>query len=225
MTLRTIESEFTEELLKEMKSSAEGDLTLDGPLFERVHPKVILKTIQFRNDPAITPELPAIAGWHYDCFINTDEARKAYPGCDLIFEGRPWTVKKFLDMGSDTAIIEFRDYGTIYVSRRELNKEAEKNLPWHILPTLLCYALSPELWGPQGKWTRFHQKLMELFTLKNLLIGEAEVGYYPLRFEASKLRESGFNGTHLEKTYLLVLPWTFSLSALEKLENVIRQEF
>jgi hypothetical protein len=37
--------------------------------------------------------------------------------------------------------------------------------------------------------------------------------------------EEGFMGTSLEKSYVLVLPWTFSLSDFEKLEKVIQQEF
>ena len=225
MTLRTIESEFSEILLSEAKEETVFDLTMDGPLFSRQHPKVIWATLQFRDNPEQELNLPVISGWFYDCFANISDTEKKYPSVKITFIARPWTVSEFLEGEFEQGIMDFGPMGAIYLSRKEFKPEPTKSVHWHTLPIILNYALSPELWGPQGKWKRFHERLQEKFGRHNLLNSEAFPGYYPLKSEASKLWAHGFQGTNLEKSYLLVLPWTFSLTALEKLEKVIEQEF
>jgi hypothetical protein len=221
MTLRTIESEFAELLLKQTEKETSFDLTIDGPLWNQVHPKVLLAGLKFDNQ---LPEVLPLPGFHYDCFANFTDAKLAYPDISLEFEGRPWTVKKFIEGAYAEAIIYFKDFGTIVLSKNEMSTLPKPLLYWHTLPLWMNYALSPELWGAQGKWTRFHLRLENLFKEKNLLVSST-TGYYSLKSEASKLRDHGFHGTDVDKTYVLVLPWTFSLSALEKLEEIVRQEF
>lgn len=221
MTLRTIENEFADELLKQVQKETTFDLTLDGALWNQLHPKVILARLKFENQ---MPEPVTIPGFNYECFENFAEAKLAYPDIELEFEGRPWTIKKFLDDGHQEAIIYFKELGTIVLSKNELPSRALPKIYWHTLPLWVNYALSPELWGPQGKWTRFHERLEKIFKEKNLLI-QSSTGYYSLKSQASKLRDYGFHGTEVDKTYVLVLPWTFPLTGLEKLEEVLRQEF
>jgi hypothetical protein len=221
MTLRTIENEFADELLKQVQKESTFDLALDGALWNQLHPKVLLARLKFENQ---MPEAVTIPGFHYECFANFAEAKLAYPDIELGFEGRPWTVKKFLDDGHQEAIIYFKELGTIVLSKNELPSRPLPKIYWHTLPLWVNYALSPELWGPQGKWTRFHERIEKIFKEKNLLI-QSSTGYYSLKSQASKLRDHGFNGTEVDKTYVLVLPWTFPLTGLEKLEEVVRQEF
>lgn len=221
MTLRTIESEFADELLKQNQTEDSFDLSLDGALWSMLHPKIILARLKFENQ---LPEQVSIPGFYYECFGNLTDATLAHPDINLNFEGRPWTIKKFLESGESDAIVYFRELGTIVLSKNEIPYRPEPKLYWHTLPLWTIYALSPELWGPQGKWTRFHDRLEKLFTEKNLLINST-TGYYSLKSGSSKLREHGFHGTEVDKTYVLVLPWTFPLSALEKLEKIVRQEF
>lgn len=72
---------------------------------------------------------------------------------------------------------------------------------------------------------RFRERLHTLFEKYNLLKGDDYPGLYPLREEARLLEEFDIQGTSLEDSYILTLPWTFPLSALEKLEAIISQEF
>lgn len=221
MTLRTIEKDFADELLKQVVPETSYDLTLDGALWNQIHPKVLLARLKFENQ---LPEPVTLPGFNYECFANLAEAKLSYPDIELEFEGRPWTIKKFLDGNYDEAIIYFRDLGTIVLSKNELPSRPLAKLYWHTLPLWMSYALSPELWGPQGKWTRFHERLQKLFQEKNLLIQSSQ-GYYSLKSVAAKLRDHGFHGTEVDKTYVLVLPWTFPLTGLEKLEKIVQQEF
>lgn len=221
MTLRTIESEFAEELLKQNLTEDTFDLSLDGDLWSRQHPKVILARLKFENQ---MPEVISIPGFYYECFANLTDATLAHPDIALQFEGRPWTIRKFIGSGESDAIVYFRDLGTIVLSKNKIPYRPEPKLYWHTLPVWTNYALSPELWGSQGKWTRFHERLEKIFKEKNLL-NHSEAGYYSLKSAAASLRDHGFNGTEVDKTYVLVLPWTFPLSALEKLEKIVRQEF
>jgi hypothetical protein len=225
MTLRTIENEFSDELLKQTSEESKLDLTLEGPLLSKLPPKIIWARLQHKYDPTLTPQDMTISGYHFDCFKNVSEAKNKYPEVSLEFVGKPWLVGQFRESTEDKAIIDFASLGAVLLSKSEIQSNKTNDLWWHELPLWLSYALSPELWGPQGKWTRFHDRLINIFTEKSLLDVPSSPGYYTLKGEASILKEQGFSGTRLDKSYVIVLPWTFSLTSLERLEKVIRQEF
>ena len=225
MTLRTIETQFSEELLAQMKDDFPLDLTLSGPAMKEWHPKVLWTKLQYLNNPEREPDEVQLSGFSYHCFKNFSLAEKYYPDIQLKFIGKPWTLKKFLESGEERAIIDFHPFGTAMLSRKNENFPRGKELHDFLLPVWLDYALSSEVWSHEGKWPRFHERLMKIFTDYNLLDTRPTLGYYPLKSTAEKLEANGFLGTRLEKSYLLVLPWTFSLTALNKLEDVIRQEF
>jgi hypothetical protein len=225
MTLRTIESEFSKELLEQLNEENEHDLTLDGPIMTKLHPKLIWVRLQQEFSPE-EPSAPVlIPGWHFDCFENLESAVAKYPEIELRFEGRPWTFHQFMEKNTQEAMIEFGDLGTIVLSKNEINSNPGPGLYWQQLPIWTNYALSPELWGTFGKWPRFDIRLRELFQKHNLLSENSKIGYYVLKSEAAALKNFGFMGTSLDRSYVLVLPWTFSLKALEKLETTIQMEF
>lgn len=225
MTLRTIESEFSEALQKEMVEETHHDLTLDGPMLTKLHPRMILGKLTHKYDPEKMPEPVALPGWFYDCHETLASAKKTHPSISFLFDGRPWAMKEFLESGRDAAIVDFHQHGALVLSRNDIPVTIENTNAWHTLPSWASYALSPEVWGTQGKWTRFHARLHKLFTEHNLLKPQSKPLYYVLSEEASKLKNHGFEGTLLDKSYVLVLPWSFSLTALEKLEKMVRLEF
>jgi hypothetical protein len=225
MTLRTIEGQFSDTLLKQDSGDFPVNLTMDGPISHLIHPKVLWATLQFQNNPQQeTPSL-SITGWNYDCFKNPAEATEKYPHISVHFTGRPWKIYQFLVGGQREAIIDFQDLGAVVISRDTLNPENKNELFAHVLPHWLNYALSPELWDIKGKWPRFHERLLELLKTKNLLEGQEYPGYYPLKTSAKRLESFGFIGSQLDKSYVLVLPWSFSLTTLKKLEEVLDLEF
>lgn len=226
MTLRAIEMEFSEILTGQLKELSPLNLELHGPLMAQIHPQIIWGRLQFEHNP--DQELPQvqIPGWHYMCFGDISEAVSKYQDIQHKLVGRPWTVHQFLSDGHEAAIIDFLEYGAVVVSKTSL-KAAQSNPGVHhfTLPHWLSYVLGHELWGPFGKWTRFHQRIEALLNKHQLLEGSSTVGYYPLKPKAEKIATLGLHGTSIDKAYLLVLPWSFSLSALNKLEEIIQQEF
>lgn len=226
MTPRTIETEFAQLLANQSEEHYPLDLGLEAPIMNQIHPKLIWAKLQFeRNLPLTLPHID-LDGRSYQCFSSRDEATNKFSNIDLKFVGRPWSLKKFLDENHSEAIIDFPPLGTIVLSRNSLGPHSsEATLPQILLPLWMSYALSPELWGAQGKWTRFHSRIFQLLNEKQLMNGTNVVGHYQLNEKAKILENYGFIGTLLEKSYVLVLPWTFSLSALNKLEETIRQEF
>ncbi|MFP5384996.1 MAG: hypothetical protein ACLGHN_02890 [Bacteriovoracia bacterium] len=225
MTLRTIENQFSEELLAQMKDEFPLDLTLSGPMMKEWHPKVLWTKLQYQNNPERDPDKVQLSGFSYHCFQNFTAAEKNYPEINFKFSGKPWALKKFLEGAEESAIIDFHPFGAVMLTRKNEIFPCGRELHDSLLPVWLDYALSSELWGPLGKWERFHERLMKVCNAHNLLDTEASLGYYPLKSMGEKLEGHGFMGTRLEKSYLLVLPWTFSLTALTKLEEVILQEF
>lgn len=226
MTLKaTIEEEFAHLLQKQTKEEFPLDLTLDGPVFTVIHPKIIWASLQFENNTIGEAPTGEIFGWNFEAFKDVTIAEKKYPEIQLKFIGRPWSFHQFLKSGAESAIVDFPGIGVAVLSKKTLPIQAGNELHHHLVPIWLSYALSPELWGPVGKWPRFHERLLKLLKDHDLLAGPAELGYYPLKLPAEKLKSHGLMGTSLDKTYLLVLPWTFSLSALNRVEEIVRQEF
>lgn len=224
MTLRTIETEFAKQLLDQIQQGENLDLSLNAPLMTGLHPKLLWAKIQHELNPE--QELPEITipNWNYQCFETENEARIAYPEVKS-FLGQPWAVANFLNSSQTEAIINFAPIGAVLLSKNALPPNKKSELHEKLLPLWLHYALSPELWGSQGKWTRFDSRLKELLKSKKLIKSEGSAGYYELTREAQKLETHGFKGTSLDQSYLLVLSWTFSLTSLEKLESAILQEF
>lgn len=225
MTLRTKEERLSDALKNELTIEFPYNLRDDGPLMTRSLPKILMAEIEFSANPDNMPALPQIPGWYYECFTNLPEAIRKHPEIALVFEARVWAVFKFLQGNFESAIMEIPNLGVAVVSRKELSPSNPKLLTTHLVAHWLSYALSPELWGPHGKWTRFHSTLHELFDKKAILSNDDYPGYYALLSGAEKLKTHGFEGTCLDKTYLLVLPWDFSLSGLKKLQNVVLKEF
>jgi len=225
MTLKSINHKFAEILQEQLSTQNPINLSLHGPLMSTLHPKIIWAKLLFEE--ALLDKIPKInlPNWNYECFKDPTTAGFIYPQIQTTFEGTPWGVSTFLNATDNEAIIDFKDLGTIVLTKNPVPPKDQKNIHDYILPIWIDYALSAELWGPHGKWTLFHQKLHKLFTELNLFESTDSVGYYPLDLRASKLNSLGFQGTIIKNSYLLVLPWCFSLSALNKLEEVIRQEF
>lgn len=225
MTRRTIESEFSEELMTQTKSHAMSDLTIDGPIMNQLHPKLIWAKLLMKYQPDSEPTKIEIPGWNSASFANQAEAEKSFPQIQMKFVGRPWSIHQFLKTNQAEAIINFPPLGTVVLSRNLLIHEKGRELHDYLMPHWLNYALSPELWGPHSKWIRLHARLQKLLEDHMLLMSKPKIGYYQLAGKASLLQKKGFMGTSLEKSYVLVLPWTFSLSDMEKLEEIIQQEF
>jgi hypothetical protein len=233
MTIKTIDRKYAEILLRQLSVSHPINLELNGPILTTPHPKILWTKLLFEEK--LHEKIPQIAlnGWNYDCFKDPTSAEMTYPNIKTKFVGKPWTFFEFLTLSENSrhhsevreAIIDFKDLGTIVLSKNSLNPFHPTELHDYVLPQWIHYTLSPELWGPYGKWTLFHQRLHHLFSEQKLLESTDSVGYYPLDPKLAKLDSFGFKGTINKENYLLVLPWCFSLSALNKLEKIIRQEF
>jgi hypothetical protein len=225
MTLRTTESEFVELLLKQPNDEFPIDLTIDGPIMSQLHPRLIWAKLEFMRNPSLEPAEILVSGWNYHCFSHLQEAQETFPEIKHNITGRPWTIHQVLIEKIHSAIIDFPPLGTLVLSRDKLISKKKNEIAHHLLPIWANYALSPELWGEEGKWIRFHSRLQKLFTEYNLLQENASIGYYPLKCDGKIIEKNGFLGSYINDSFVLVLPWTFSLSALEKLEAIIRQEF
>lgn len=223
MTPRTnVPAAFSETLLQAMKEKkAEYDLKLRGPLFDLLHPKMIEAKLKYLNNPEQEAEAIQIPGWYVYAFSNLESAPKGYP----IVYGQPFEIGKILNNDIREVVIDFPPLGAVLLSRSPKDIELTPGLHLHVLPVWMSYVLSPELWGTQGKWTRFHERLHQVFQQHSLLKEQDYPGFYPLHLKAKKLAAFGFEGTITETNYTLSLSWTFPLTALQHLEKVISQEF
>ncbi len=225
MTPRSVESDFLSLIQKQSGEGNPLDLTLDGPSIGPVHPKILMARLSLAVNPEQELTTVSVPGWSFQCFDKMRAAQLSHPTVVLCFEGRPWTVAKFIHSSHSEAIVDFKELGAVYLFKGLRSLPSEPGQQQYLLSLWLAYALSAELWGPMGKWTRFHDRLYSLFHRRNLLEGEASPGHYPLKPNAEILERAGFLGSRLDKSYLLVLPWTFSLTALQRLEEFISQEY
>lgn len=214
---------FSEMLIhssKEKKSSY--DLRTNAPVTDLLHPKVLRALLEFQNNPQQDDE-PLPFGTGFLTFLkNGAEAKQAFPHLVLISsypaQFYVWNQKK------PESILDFSEYGTIVYTHGKPSVPSD-SLKKAMLSPWIDYATSPELWGPQGKWLRFDQRLRTLFSHFQLLRDPTSLGSYKLKAEAQILEKHHFFGTLEGDSYTLNLPWTFPLSALEALEKAVTLEF
>lgn len=195
----------SELIIKEFqKKNDPFDLSSDAPILSYLHPKMISNRLKHEvTSPA---------------FSSVEEAKKFLPNLKVI-KGLPYAV---FQAKNENCLIDFSPYGAIAISTDIAGTPGEHQ---GLLPPLLEYALSAELWGPQGKWTRFHERLDKVLKEKKLLNEPSLPGRYPLkRSAAEKLVSNGIRGTNIGESYVLTMSWTFPLSALEHLIKIIQEE-
>ncbi|MES2528284.1 MAG: hypothetical protein V4598_14445 [Bdellovibrionota bacterium] len=153
-----------------------------------------------------------------DVLTERKEFLKQYPEA-ILKRGHPVEIYKYLKGNEDVAF-DFDQLGCVHLSRhsaQDLSENPRMRL-W------LNYALSPELWGPEGKWTRFHERLHKLLENHKLLEGTALPGYYPLKIQARSWETLPVEGDKTESSFNLVLPWSFSLTDLKKIESLLIED-
>jgi hypothetical protein len=208
MTLTDM-TQFSQLLKNQMTAiESEFDLSSNGPIFKLQHPSLL----KLQLNPDSVKARSSSHGYYYHA--------KQLENNEHPVKGFPYQVWDFLQ-NQQIALIEFAPIGNAVLSKTLLTTEnADPRLSaW------LDYALSPELWGPEGKWPRFHQKLLGLFSSCDLLIDECRPGFYPLSAKAKVLEKHGFKTDQCESGQTLILPWDFPLSALTKLELILKMEF
>ncbi len=211
-------------LLQSKEKKNDFDLRANAPLLNFLHPKMLKALLENMLSPEKAPVSVEISGWFYDSYAHIQEAHKYFPEL-LTHQGNPAAIGRFINSSEQLALFDFSPYGAFVLSRQPIEANATVAIHKFVIPPFLSYALSPELWGPHGKWVRFHERLHTLFEKYHLLKGDDYPGFYPLRPEAQSLERFDIQGTRQEDSYTLTLPWTFPLSALEKLEAIISQEY
>lgn len=217
---------FSQELLGQLpQNNLTHQLSGEGPLFELVHPALIKCRHLFLHSPNDLIFSPQSWGWNLQLFKNQHEA-EAKIGKIKSYNGFPYQIFQFLQDSPNEALLHFDQLGSIFVSKTASPQPAPEKfeLHHHLLPIWLDYALSPEMWGPAGKWPRFHNRLHTLFEKYGLLIEQDLPGFYPLKKEASWLSNHGFQGKLTQTNFNLVLTWDFPLSAVVELEKVLARE-
>lgn len=200
------------------------NLSSDGPLFDTIHPQILKTIINYNETDESGAEQNIISGWFIYPFKNTEEALQS-GFTHQVIKGTPAAIFDLINGGNQIEIIDFDKFGSALFSKSSLEIKRNSDIYSKMLPMWTNYALSPELWGPQGKWTRFHERLETILKKHGLLKSKSMPGYYELNPEAQKLESFNITGDKIREGYNITLSWTFSLTELKKLENVISQEF
>lgn len=222
MTPRIIEDRFSEILFEQLKLPKSGyQLDGSGPVSTLTHPALTKIALQFVHEPTKLDYRLTLGEYNLLAFSNLEEAREQYPSTK-IFGGFPHEIGQFMQAQPSEALINFEGIGTVFLSKIESFAPVFiPGLHHYTLPAWLDYALSGELWGPAGKWTRFHDRLHTIFANNGLLLDQDFPGFYPLKKEAQWLQNHGFQGQQNPHGFSLILPWDFPLSGLSELEKVL----
>lgn len=214
---------FSEQLLSQLQSSKkEFDLTGEGVFFDFLHPALIKTKYLFDHHRQEIAVKQVIHGRMIHSFKTHKEAQLQYPQV-ANYGGLPWQIFQLLQDDPHEALVDCGPLGSAYLSKRSEGRAelAGAELHDYLLPVWLDYALSPELWGPSGKWIRFHERFRTLFMKFGLLIDQSQIGYYRLSPEASWLKTKGFNGSVSVMEFSIIPNWDFPLSGLIELENIL----
>jgi hypothetical protein len=201
------------------------NLSDESGLFSILHPSILKISYLYENHPSALNFLPHSHGRYLISFRTRLDAQNKFPGL-RVYGGFPKDIFTLLKDDPEECLIDFDTLGTVHFSKTQQSSSETKGLQLHdyVLPCWLDYALSPELWGPNGKWTRFHERLHTLFTNNGLFIKQDSPGYYPLHKNCDWLIQEGFLGKKTNESFELILGWDFPLSGLIKLEKIFEQE-
>lgn len=214
---------FSQILLEQMNLKENFfQLTANSPIYCIEHPGVV--KIRLSSEAEFSA-LPAPQSTFFDLYWNVesslDKARQNFPQLD-VYSGHPKDVYKWMQNKSP-AIFNFSPLGILVLSDAQYERKLTPSD--HAMALWFNYATSMELWGPQGKWTRFHERLQALFNRYNLLVEQSGPGFYRLDPQVSWIRSHGFVGDLSSHELQLTLPWDFPLSALVKLEKLILEKY
>jgi hypothetical protein len=215
MTPRNEHSTLTDLLIQQMHSKLnEFDLRQRETVVTLLPPTVL--KAKFEGGEAISGEKE---GYKLSYFQNSADAQ-AFSSLKAK-KGTPAALGLFLQEKPEEALFEFSPLGFCFFSKKKsypqkAQRESLALFAW------VHYALSPELWGSQGKWVRFHQRLHTLFSEKNLLQGPDYTGHYPLKKTIMNFESQGLLGDESGDAIVLTIPWSFSLSSLQKLEQMLK---
>jgi hypothetical protein len=217
-----VDHDWSNELIKQTQSDGSiFNLRSNTQVFAFKHPAVLKALLEHKNNPQQEyPIIPTHSGWNLFCFNDSKRFHN-----DVIHKAHPHVIWEILNQKPNEAILDFDDLGCVLLTLHKRQEKTELGVHHKTLPLLLDYVFSQDQWGPQGKWTRFHQRLHGIFEKYKLVSENTVPGRYPLTKRASILGSKGFLGTETTSSYVLTMPWTFPLSGLEKLEKTIMQEF
>lgn len=199
------------------------DLSADAPILDIMLPKMILEKINHQINPEHEFDKILIPDWHFYCFENLSQTEIKPPQVSRVIKGQPHMVHAFINSKTQVSTLDLGPIGAVVLSRNPLKLVTVNGIHQHLIPIFLSYALSNDLWGPKGKWTRIHDRLVSLFQKSDLLESTPSVGFYPLRLKARTMENSGIRGTLEKERYTLTLPWGFPLSAVTKIEKIIER--
>jgi len=190
-------------------------LTADAPIYRLEHPGLVKTRLTSEADLPPLPE--TFFGFHWETSSSLEEAQKKYPALK-VSKGKPCDLHRW--MHSKTPMIfDFTPLGILVLEVSLPCKNPD--LLDHSMAVWFNYATSIELWGPQGKWNRFHERLLVLFNRHNLLVEQSYPGFYRLDPKTNWISSHGFVGDLLPNELQITFPWDFPLSAIVKLEKLI----
>ncbi len=223
MTPRTMEEVLFETIQSQKAALPEiYDLSAHSNLFDLDHPQVLRAKLGFKE--GLPPQKFQHSHWKAAFYSSEIEASKNHQGIKTFLKGNPANIFDLMNGKYQDLILDFSPLGWAALSLNDLEQGATQGEHLHLLPPWVTYAMSPELWSASGKWTRFHERLHTLFEKFDLLQGDDRPGFYPLKPSTQILESHGFKGSLLEGSFQLMPNWTFPLSALKILEEVVSKE-
>jgi hypothetical protein len=213
---------FSDMVLQQVREHVPSyDFRSSAKLFAFLHPQVLRSMLSYLHDPDHMIQGFHFRSWNLHGFATSEEALSAFPSL-VIEKGTVANFAAWMEAPKEVAF-DFESLGFAVFS--ETLPATEMGLATAMLSPWFSYATSPELWGPQGKWTRFHSQLETLFEKYGLMKGKNRPGLYLLSPQIKKLEKFGFLGDDLGDVIQWSLPWTFPLSGLKELEVKLSQEF
>jgi len=213
---------FTQILLFISKHEDETmNLSSSQPILNYLPPKAIKNLLSLCLHPQNVREDISDSQNLFYTFPSLDCALKHEPSLKVI-KARPFEVFLHKD---EPYILDLEHLGAAIINRNDLSKKDSTGIHQEVLFPILDYIYSNDVCGENGKWQRFHHELMRVFNSKNLIQQECFIGKYRLKKETQVLESHSILGNKLEDCFEIILPWTFSLSDLKKIKNVIEQEF
>lgn len=200
-----------------------NNLSNEAPILRPLLPSMIKNLCHFMVDPHFSID-QAKGPYFFKHFDSLTSAQNFAPDLE-VKTMLPYEVFNFINSQENKIIFDSKELGATIASNSAFPLEKLVGPVSLTLEPFFCYAFSNDLWNTQGKWPRFHARLITLLNNKSLFVNSLGPGHYELSQEGQKLENFGIKGLIKGNSYQLILPWSYPLKALNELEKIVSQEF
>jgi hypothetical protein len=224
MTLGTNSFDRAIFLIDQLNVTEPFDLSGNKGLLKFPLPK-ILWSHEMSHPRDLPSSVQNVHDFTFKAYSSVLTAQKFNPHIKNVLVAWPHHIHQLILNSGKEVILDLGELGAAVLGDSLDKNEGEPGIHHIHIFECLNYLFSPEIWGNDRKWPRFHSEFLDLLTSRQLLIRSDGPGHYETNPALKIIENYGVKGLSENNCYKIQMPWTFSLTSFNKLKSLIVREF